>query len=155
MSGACFWNREAGLIDKSQRQYPRLTELHFDTMTGAEPGAFQPMAGQPDFGCYPAIKVVPGGFDFQSASVHHLVKHVIPAHSGERNGLKESRLGATVTAPPPPAWANGLRPIIGTSTLTTESPLEKKGRGLSAIHKLKAQSALAPARGCVKTRSWF
>jgi len=78
-------------FQKSQRQNPRLTDLHFNTIAGLEASPFQPPARKPDFGCYPAIKVVPDGFNFQSASVHHLSRRVIPAHSAETRASNVSQ----------------------------------------------------------------
>jgi hypothetical protein len=38
-----------------------------------EPGTFQPLTRQPDFGRNLAVKEVPGSFDFQGARVHSVL----------------------------------------------------------------------------------
>jgi len=50
VSGGRFITERAWLIQKAQRQNPRLADLNFDTMAGLEASPFQPVAGQSDFG---------------------------------------------------------------------------------------------------------
>jgi len=96
-------------------------------MAALESGTLQPAAREADFGRYPAVKEVPGGFDFQSTSVHHPVKHVILAHSAEalrtiefRIRMKESLFARDRHRTTHPAGPNCAGTTLVTSSLTPE-----------------------------------